>query len=65
VRREIGERGRLELVQMIENAGLMATEEALGLRIADMAGVAGELDARVQRHDGSHRFADRDLIHLI
>ena len=42
---------RLDLVEMVEDAGLMPAEQALALRIADVAGVAGEVDARIERHD--------------
>ena len=55
---EVHHRGRLDLVQMVEDARLMPAEQPAGLRIADVAGVAGEVDAGIQGHHRGHGFAD-------
>jgi hypothetical protein len=64
MRGEICDGGRLELVEMIEDAGLVAAEQALRLRIAYVACVTGEVDARIKRHHRGHRFASSPVIHL-
>jgi len=63
VPREIHDRRRVELVEMIKDARLVAAQQALGLRVADVARVAGEIDARIQCHDGGDGAGDT-IIHL-
>ena len=58
---EIVEAGRLDFIQMIQNAGLVGADGAAGARIADVAGMAGKEDARVELHhlgDGIHAAQD-------
>jgi len=40
---------------MIEDAGLVAAEQTLGLWIADMARVTREINARIESEDGVAR----------
>jgi hypothetical protein len=50
---------------MVEDAGLVAAEQPLRLRVADVSGTAGEVDAGIEGHDRGHGFPDGSLFHLI
>ena len=47
---EIVQTGRLDLVQVIEDAGLVGTDLFAAFRIPDMTGVAGKKDPRIELH---------------
>ena len=49
---EIEESGGLDVVEMVEDAGLVAAEDLLSLGVADVPFVAGEVDLRVAAEDG-------------
>ena len=51
VAREIVERHRIGFIEMVEDARLMAAEQPLSLGIPDVAGMAGEINSRVERED--------------
>jgi hypothetical protein len=57
--------GRLDLVEVIEDARLVAAEQPLRLRIANVPGMTREVDSGVEGHDGGHGFANGSLFHLI
>ena len=50
VARKIVDRRRIDLVEVVEDAGLMAAEQPVRARIANMPRVTGEIDARIERH---------------
>ncbi len=60
---EVGHRHRVDLVEVVENAGLVGAERLARLRVVHVPGVAGEEDARVGlehmrgRHDRVLYFA--------
>lgn len=58
VPREVVHSRRIEFVQVIEDARLVAAEQATGDRIANVSGVAGEVDAGVERQDLSRCFGN-------
>ena len=49
VPREVVHGRRIDFVEVIEDAGLMAAEQPAGRRIAHVSRVAGEVDARIER----------------
>ncbi len=55
--REVVHRRRIDLVEVIQNAGLVAAEEAVRFRVANVPRVTREIDARVERHEVPRRFA--------
>lgn len=68
VRGEAGESGGADVVEVVEDADLMGAEESPGAGVADVAGVAGEEDARVELHKlrrGGVDFHARSIAHII
>jgi hypothetical protein len=47
---ELEHTGGLDLVEVIENAGLMGAEPLMRFLVLDVARVAGEVNPRVTRH---------------
>ncbi len=50
VRGQRQQSGRLDFIQMIENASLVRAEDSIALRIGDVARVTRKVDAWVERH---------------
>src|SRR5204863_4953323 len=53
---EVVDGGRIDLVEMVEDARLMAAYQPLRIGITDVPRMAGEVDLRIQRQDLSHGF---------
>ena len=49
---------RFDFIEMVEDACLVAAEETARGRVSHVPRVAGEVDARIQRHHRRHRLAD-------
>jgi hypothetical protein len=52
VAREVEERGGFDVVEVIEDAGLVGADDGLGGCVANVASVAGEVDLGVAAEDG-------------
>ena len=64
VRGEVHHRRRLDFIEMVEDAGLVAAEQALRVRIADVPRVTRKVDAWIERHHRGHRGIDGGHVDL-